>query len=223
MFPLSCRLLLDFPVLSEDGKTEMSRAVSWRVSRPHREQVLRLQALSPRGEMRGDVPRPSVSNKLSPPPPPPPPLHPFELAERKRRKRKVLLCSFSARIFPQIFVSLEAVRHERRMREDESSEESVLRSGGWPGLETVQWIVRDSLPRWIRGRPRRKQRTFHSTNPATIPDRLHLIRSNSTRRERNGNGANVSSLFRFFRFQQRRRGKSIRRTLSRVETLNRQL
>lgn len=61
MLPLSCRLLLDFPVLSEDGKTEMSRAVSGRVSRPDREQVLRLQALPPRGEMRGNLPRPSVS------------------------------------------------------------------------------------------------------------------------------------------------------------------
>lgn len=162
MLPLSCRLLLDFPVLSEDGKTEMSRAVSGRVSRPDREQVLRLQALPPRGEMRGNLPRPSVSkfDSLSIR------LLPSKEKERKgkgRRRRKSRLSS--GRISPQIFLSLEAVRHERRMREDESSEEGVLRSGGWPGMETVQWIVRDSLPRWIRGRPRRKQRTFHEKIP----------------------------------------------------------
>lgn len=155
MFPLSCRLLLDFPVLSEDGKTEVSRAVSGRVSRPDREQVLRLQALSPRGEMRGDVPRPSVSNS----------------PEFPRERSSLLVVLYRTDFSPQIFVSLEAVRHERRMREDESSEESVLRSGGWPGLETVQWVVRDSLPRRIRGRPRRKQRTF----PPNLATRLDLI------------------------------------------------
>lgn len=167
MFPLSCRLLLDFPVLSEDGKTEMSRAVSGRVSRPDREQVLRLQALPPRREMRGNLPRPSVSKfdslSLSLYPP-----LPFFLRKKRKGKERRKSCLSSGRISSQIFLSLEAMRHERRMREDESSEEGVLRSGGWPGMETVQWIVRDSLPRWIRGRPRRKQRTSHEKFPSLI-------------------------------------------------------
>lgn len=63
MFPLSRGLLLDFTVLSEDRESKVSRAVSRRVLWAFPERMLRVQALSTRREMRGNLSQSSVSNE----------------------------------------------------------------------------------------------------------------------------------------------------------------